>query len=749
MSDHASHSEEEDRLLLGILSDQSQGRDPDLATQLRNLPESRRTAFIDRIESIGRLREALRRGKPSAAEANLLPRFPGFRLDRELGEGSLGVVYEAFDETLQRRVALKLLRRGTSRRVLEEARRAAGLRDPAVVTIHSVATGAEGDGTTAIVMELVEGFPLDQVAAPLNVRQRARLLAAVAGGLAAAHSRGIVHRDLKPDNILVTPAHEPKILDFGLATEAESPAAGPGRFEGTPLYASPEQVKGEAVGPPSDIFSFGSVMFQLLTGQAAFDAATIDQIFRKITDEDVPFPRRLDSSIPESLQAICLACLSRKPEERPTADEVRADLGRFLAGDEVRLRPALYHDILDRQVASQLESLDDWQSQGMISPVEGDRVRSVLRRVVADEDHWILDARRLSLPQMILNSGIWLVVVSVALLVWLARDELSETTRWLLPCAGFLALLLGGFLLQVKRQVETAAVLLAGAVLTAVPALLSLLAAFDLAAVRPEQIAQLLGEPYSNQQVLLAGAGALALSVAALLLLRFTALAWTTAALAAATWFGWLLTRNYLDMRPETQALWALPLVLLDGVALRAEATGRVRWALPFHAIALITLIVALDVIAENGTTLELLGLPLDLSSARLERYSFALNGLFLMALMILLERSSSLDLRRGARILEILAPLHLLVPLYAGADANGAPLFDVVAYLLGVLLVLLLGPWRNRRRFLATGLLGLAFGSHLLIQKEIFEPVPFLIYLGAGGLAVAFLTWRHLTRSR
>ncbi|MFH0945901.1 MAG: serine/threonine-protein kinase [Planctomycetota bacterium] len=749
MSERDPLSEEEDRLLLEILSDQEQGRDPDLATHLRSLPASRRTAFIDRIESLGRLRKALRRGGTAAANTTSLPRFPGYIIDRELGVGSLGVVYEAFDETLQRRVALKLLRRGTSRRVLEEARRAAGLTDPAVVTIHSVATGAEGDGTTAIVMELVEGFPLDQVAAPLNLRQRARLLSAIAGGLAAAHSQGIVHRDLKPDNILVTPALEPKILDFGLATESDSPPRGPGRFEGTPLYASPEQILGEAVGPPSDVFSFGSVMYQVLTGQPAFEAPGIEQVFHKITEEAVPFPRRLDSTIPESLQAICLACLSRKPEERPTAKEVRADLGRFLAGDEVRLRPALYLDILDRQVVSQLRSLDDWQRQGMISPVEGDRVRSVLRRVVADEDHWILDARRLSLPQTILNSGIWLVVVAVTLLVWLARDELSDTARWLLPCAGFFALLFSGGLLQAKRQVETAAVLLAGAVLTAVPAILSLLAAFNVRAVRPEQITQLLEEPYTNQQILLASASALALSVGSLLLLRFTALAWTTAALGAATWFGWLLTRNYLDMQPEIQALWALPLVLFDLFALRAEATGRVRWALPFHAIALITLILALDVIAEEGTTLEMLGLPFGLDQARSQGYSFALNGLFLVALMLLLERSSSLDLRRGARLLEILAPLHLLIPLYANADTQGAPLTDTVAYLLGVLLLLVLGPWRNRRRFLAAGLLGLAVGSHLLIRKEIFAPVPFLIYLGAGGLAVAYLTWRHLTRSR
>ncbi|HWI57826.1 MAG TPA: serine/threonine-protein kinase, partial [Bacillota bacterium] len=177
-----------------------------------------------------------------------LPRFPGFHLEGKLGEGSLGVVYAARDEKLQRRVAIKVLHRYADeklrRRVLDEARKAAALNDPAVVTVYSVLDEAD---PPAIVMEWVEGFPLDRFAAQLSFEQKARLLREVARGLAAAHARGLVHRDLKPENVIVGPDMRPRLLDFGLALSLAEAGGQTGGFEGTPLYASPEQVHGQPV----------------------------------------------------------------------------------------------------------------------------------------------------------------------------------------------------------------------------------------------------------------------------------------------------------------------------------------------------------------------------------------------------------------------------------------------------------------------------------------------------------------------
>jgi serine/threonine protein kinase len=152
------------------------------------------------------------------AEGAEPPEIPGFRIERKIGRGGLGVVYEAWDEKLQRKVALKVLHAvpdsETQRRVLEEARKTAALRDNAIVTVHAV---LDENRPPAIVMELVEGFPIDQFTEGLTHHQKARILQEIVRALGVAHRRGIIHRDLKPGNVLVTPGMKPVILDFGLA----------------------------------------------------------------------------------------------------------------------------------------------------------------------------------------------------------------------------------------------------------------------------------------------------------------------------------------------------------------------------------------------------------------------------------------------------------------------------------------------------------------------------------------------------
>src|SRR5688500_17846793 len=147
---------------------------------------------------------------PREEESDTPPRLAGFRIERRIGRGGIGVVYEAWDEKLHRRVAVKMLHAAADaearRRVLEEARKMAALHDPGIVTVHGVLDESE---SPAIVMELVEGFPIDEYSAGLTFEQRARLLQEVARALTTAHRRGIIHRDLKPANVLVTPALKP------------------------------------------------------------------------------------------------------------------------------------------------------------------------------------------------------------------------------------------------------------------------------------------------------------------------------------------------------------------------------------------------------------------------------------------------------------------------------------------------------------------------------------------------------------
>lgn len=694
-----------------------------------------------------RLRATERKAPPEP------PKIPGFRIERALGSGGLGIVYEAWDEKLHRKVALKTLHGVTDvharLRILDEARKTAALADPAIVTVHAVLDEQE---PPAIVMELVEGFPLDQFAASLTFEQKAHLLHEIVRALTAAHRAGVIHRDLKPANILVTPAMRPMILDFGLALSVREAGMPTGGFAGSPLYASPEQAEGKPLTPASDVFSFGSLMFHLLTGRTPFTGATLGEVLHAVRRTAPPFLRDVAVGVPEDLQAICLACLTAAPELRPAADEVMVDLGRFLAGEPARLRPALYGDILRRRISEYSNDLVNWEHQGIISSDERDRLEVVHRRILADEDHWLIDARRLTLPQTVLYTSTWIVVVAAGLLVWMVRSDLSPPLRWIFPLSGTMALIAVGVLAQGRGDAMAAASFLAGAVLSLVPTTLAILGEFHWFALPQPGVEQLFQQGVTNQQVLAASGVALASSLFALRHLRMTGFAWTTCFLAAAAFFSLLLQFNWLHQTVETRALWLLPLTGFAGIALAFERVGRIRWALPFHIIALLILVGGLDVMANAGPTLAMLGLTearsAFLNHHRQEFFSYALNGIFFLALMFATEGSRSLDLRRGSRVLEVLAIVHLLGGLYLNAQQQRHDpkiIVDVCCYLAAVLLFLVLGPWRSRWRMLMGALSGVALGSFLLVDLNLVSRKPFVLGMGGVGLVVALGSYLYL----
>jgi hypothetical protein len=595
---------------------------------------------------------------------------------------------------------------------------------------------------------------LDRFAAELNFAQKAHLLREVARGLAVAHSHGMIHRDLKPDNIIVGPDMRPRILDFGLAisfAEAGQPGSG---FEGTPLYASPEQVRGRPLTSASDVFSFGSLMYKVLTGRPPFKGGNVSETLEAIATTAPPFPRDVAMGVPEDLQAICLSCLAWDAKNRPSAADVATELGRFLMGEPVRLRPKLYGDLLRRSISEYSGQARAWASQSIISREESDALEIVHRRLLADEDHWIVDARRITPLQTILSAATWLAVVATVLMVWMLRNDLPPLWRWLLPTYFTATLLVAGHIARRQREPLAAATFLAGAVLAIAPCTLALLAELHVLATPSPGIKQLFTGTFTNQQFLAATCTALAVSAFGLWRLKMTGFAWTSAILGALSFISLLLLFNWLDRKPEIQALWCLPLVALEPMALYLERRGRVRWTLPFHLVALLTLVVGLDVMAVNGPTLKMLGVSAGHGSyfddQRLQAGSVVLNGLVFLGLMLLTERASSLDLRRASKLLEVLAILHTLTALFANAmgHRNDAHVrTDVWLYLAAAGLFMVLAPFRSRWRLLVGGLVGCGLGSYLLVELGIVNRQSFIIGLGFTGLLTALGTFAYVRR--
>jgi tetratricopeptide (TPR) repeat protein/predicted Ser/Thr protein kinase len=263
-------------------------------------------------------------------------RIGSYRLESRLGKGGMGEVFLAWDDRLRRRVAIKRIRQDAEtlpamrERFLREARAAAGLSHPAIVQVFDLVEDASGD---AIVMEYVEGRTLAEhlAAGPLDLPQILRLAHEIAEGLAAAHAAGIVHRDLKAENVIVTTAGHAKILDFGLARAAtaspDESLTQNGAVIGTFHVMSPEQASGLDVGPLSDLFSFGAVLYEMLAGRSPFRGANAVETLKRVVTERPPPVRLIRPDVPAPLSDLVEHLLEKEPGDRPgSAAEVAAKL---------------------------------------------------------------------------------------------------------------------------------------------------------------------------------------------------------------------------------------------------------------------------------------------------------------------------------------------------------------------------------------------------------------------------------------
>jgi WD40 repeat protein/tRNA A-37 threonylcarbamoyl transferase component Bud32 len=314
------------------------------------------TTFMQRVRTAGR-------GGSAPAGP---PSVPGYRVEREISRGGMGVVYKATDTRLNRPAAVKMLRDArfadaeTRLRFMIEAEAVARLRHPGIVQVYEF---GEAEGLPFLSMEYVPGGTLaDRLAGGVTFSpaEAAGVLLDLAAAVAAAHRAGVIHRDLKPANVLVADDRESgagtgglclKVADFGLARLDGGGATATGEVMGTPSYMSPEQAagRGREVDTRTDVYALGSILYELLSGRPPFTGDTALDVLQRVLHTDPPSFRSLGRRVPRDAEVICRKCLAKDPSRRyPSVDALAADLRAYREGRAIAARPASVWELAAR-----------------------------------------------------------------------------------------------------------------------------------------------------------------------------------------------------------------------------------------------------------------------------------------------------------------------------------------------------------------------------------------------------------------
>jgi serine/threonine-protein kinase len=753
---------------------------PELAEDLR--PALEAIAEIDQATAGNDTNQVLMNPAGARAAQPVSPAveiaaLSGLRILSEIGSGGMGRVLLAEDDRLGRKVAIKVLQPRFAgnpelrERFMREARAMAAINHPNIIRIYALGPEAEAPH---FVMEYVEGAPLTEAARALTLEQKAELMHKVLLAVAFLHEHQIVHRDLKPGNILVGHDLDPMLLDFGLALETRTPETRltqAGQIVGTPDYLSPEQVQtGAMVDARSDIFSLGIIFYELLTGELPFQGKGISEQMKAICDEDPLLPRRVNAGVPVELQNICLKALEKHAAQRyASAREMAADLERFLAGEPVLAMPASYQRMTAAKIEQHLRELDGWKTDGIVNESEHEAIRKGYRRLVEREDAWIMEMRRLSLQQVSLYLGGWLVVVGAALLVLMRYPSLHGLAAVLLATSASAVTGSIGLRLWRSEQRRLAIAFLLAFCLLLPVTLLVIMDQYGLfaAATRGREDLELFSRlpdfhRTSNAQLW----WAILLSLPVYYgLRRFTGSTVFSLVLAvfAALWCPvWLLRMGLLDWlendpgRPYLHLIpWAVAFLIAGLMVERLRHAEDSRYLYPVFVLFAYVALSGLAAFHEPYADWLKSVAPWTRGQ---QEYLFLINAVLYLALQKLFEIPSSAQLRTVAKAFRFVLPGHVLISLlllgtaaterwHDSPNADGgrfeARFFEILLPLAAAAFVFGSIP-KQMKNFFASGLLFLAIGVVRLQQDLFRERALWPTCLLVAGLALMLAASRY-----
>lgn len=686
----------------------------------------------------------------------------------------MGCVFLAVDERLSRKVAIKVLSRrywhnaDLRTRFMQEARAMARLSHPNVVRIYNL---GHSDEPPHFVMEYLEGTSLADAAAALTLRQKVELMRKVVLAVDFLHQHQVIHRDLKPGNILVGPDLEPKVLDFGLALQVDDQGnrlTKAGDVMGTPNYFSPEQARADApLDARSDVFSLGTIFYELLTGALPFQGETYSEQIRSICHQDPVLPRRINPAIPGELQNICLKALEKNPADRyASAREMANDLERFLTGEPVLAIPTSYSRLMTGKIEQHLRELKGWKQDQILSESEYDAFRKLYSCLTDREDAWIMQMRRFSLSQVSLYLGAWLLVVGAALVLLFHYRGLSGMLSVLVAAGAAVPTAYLGIRSWREGQFRIAiAYLLAFCLLLPITMLVAMTewGLFTTPSQNNESLELFSKLPTFKRTTNAQLWWSILLSLPAYYgLRRFTrssVFSLVFAVMGALLCFVTLLRMGlleWIESDPGTFYFHLLPFALLffvTGFSLeRLRCPDDSRY---FYPIAVLFTLAALSGVASfHKPYAQWLERVAPITRGQVE-YLFIVNAGMYLVLQNLCERFSSAQMRWVAKSFRFVIPGHVLTSLlllgleasdrWHRSHANGkirleARFFEVALPVVACLFVFGSIP-KQMKNFFATGLLFLAIGI-IRLQQDLFRGraawpmsllvIGFLFMLGA-----------------